>query len=313
MLQNINIIEEYFMNRGCSKMENKRLIYIDGHYYEKDEAKISVFDHGYLYGDGIFEGIRFYNGRVFKCEEHIDRLYMAAKAIFMEIPLSKEEMTAALLETIRKNKLNDGYIRLVVSRGKGDLGLSPTKCPKPTVVIIADTITLYPEELYELGMKVITASTRRNSPSALDPQIKSLNYLNNILAKIEANRVNAPEAIMLNTDGIVAECTGDNIFIIKDNLVYTPPIYVGALDGITRKTVISICKDLGIEIYEKEFTLYNLYNADECFFTGTAAEVIAVTEVDGRVIGNGLAGEITKKLLKEFQKVTRSEGKEIYR
>ena len=293
-------------------MQEQRLIYVDGEYFNKDEAKISVFDHGFLYGDGVFEGIRFYNGRVFRCEEHIDRLYMAAKAIFMEIPLNKEEMTNALLETIRRNGLKDGYVRLVVSRGKGDLGLSPTKCPKPTIVIIADSITLYPQEMYEKGMKVITASTRRNNPSALDPQIKSLNYLNNILAKIEANRAGAPEAIMLNSYGVVAECTGDNVFIAMDGVLYTPPIYVGALDGITRKTVMKLAKELGIEVIEKEFTLYNLYNAEECFFTGTAAEVIAVTEVDGRVIGSGVAGSITKKLLEEFQRVTRTEGTEIY-
>lgn len=293
-------------------MQEQRLVYIDGEYFKKDEAKVSVFDHGYLYGDGVFEGIRFYNGRVFRCEEHIDRLYMAAKAIFMEIPLTKEEMTQALLETIRRNDLKDGYVRLVVSRGKGDLGLSPTKCPKPTVVIIADTITMYPQEMYEKGMKVITASTRRNNPAALDPQIKSLNYLNNILAKIEANRAGAPEAIMLNTYGVVTECTGDNVFIAKEGVLYTPPIYVGALDGITRKTVMKLAKELGIEVVEKEFTLFNLYNADECFFTGTAAEVIAVTEVDGRVIGSGVAGTITRKLLEEFQRVTRTEGTEAY-
>lgn len=290
----------------------ERLIYIDGEFYPKSQAKVSVFDHGFLYGDGVFEGIRSYNGKIFKCVEHIDRLYMGAKAIYLEIPLPRKEMTEALLETCRRNGIKDGYIRLVVSRGMGDLGLSPTKCPKPSVVIIADTIALYPPELYETGMKVITASTRRNVPASLDPQIKSLNYLNNILAKIEANRAGAPEAIMLNSMGVVAECTGDNVFIVKDGILYTPPIYVGALDGITRSTVISICKKLGYTLIEKEFTLYNLYNADECFFTGTAAEVIAVTEVDGRVIGSGVAGPVTRKLLDEFEKVTRTEGAAIY-
>lgn len=293
-------------------MSEQRWVYVDGEFYGKDEAKISVFDHGFLYGDGVFEGIRAYNGRVFRCEEHIDRLFAAAKAILMDIPMTKEEITEAMLETIRKNQLRDGYIRLVVSRGKGDLGLSPTKCPKPTVVIIADNITLYPEELYEKGMSVITASQRRNMPDVLDPQIKSLNYINNILAKIEANRAGVPEAIMLNKNGLVAECTGDNIFIIKEDVIYTPPIYVGALDGITRKTAMKVAKELGYEVYEKEFTLFNVYNADECFLTGTAAEVIAVTEVDGRTVGNGVCGPITRNILKKFHDVARSEGREIY-
>ncbi|ADL41938.1 branched-chain amino acid aminotransferase [Caldicellulosiruptor obsidiansis OB47] len=292
-------------------MEEK-LIYIDGEFYKKSEAKISVFDHGFLYGDGVFEGIRVYNGKIFKCKEHVDRLYQAAKAIYMEIPISKEEMIEALKKTCRINNIREGYIRLVVSRGVGDLGLSPTKCPKPTIVIIADSIVLYPQEMYEKGMKVITASTRRNSPQCVDPQIKSLNYLNNILAKIEANRAGVPEAIMLTQDGYVTECTGDNIFIVKDGELITPPVYLGALDGITRRTVMALAKDLGIPVYEKIFTLYNLYNADECFFTGTAAEVIAVTEVDGRKIGNGEVGPITKKLMEEFKKLTQIDGVDIY-
>ena len=290
----------------------ERLIYIDGQLYSKSQAKVSVFDHGFLYGDGIFEGIRAYNGRIFRCKEHIDRLYCGAKAIALEIPLKKDEMIEALKETCRKNNIKDGYIRLIVSRGAGDLGLSPIKCPKPCVVIIADTIALYPEELYEKGMKVITASTRRNNPAALDPQIKSLNYLNNILAKIEANRAGAPEAIMLNNAGLVCECTGDNIFIIKDSILYTPPVYVGALDGITRAVAMELAQKLGYKVIEKEFTLFNVYGADECFFTGTAAEVIGVTEVEGRVIGDGVAGKITKQLKKAFEDYTRSEGEEIY-
>ncbi|MDI3508792.1 MAG: branched-chain amino acid aminotransferase [Clostridiales bacterium] len=292
----------------------ERIIYIDGQFYPKSEAKISVFDHGFLYGDGVFEGIRAYDGRVFRCEDHINRLYEGAKAIDLEIPMSKEEMTEAMLETIRRNGLRDSYIRLVVSRGVGDLGLSPDKCPNPTVVIIADTIAIYPPEMYENGLVAITASVRRNSAASLDPQIKSLNYLNNILAKIEANRVGAAEAILLNQNGLVAECTGDNVFIIKDGVIMTPPIYVGALNGITRRVVISVIKQLGLPFEEKEFTLYNLYNADECFFTGTAAEAIAVTMVDGRTIGSGKCGPITAKLLEEFRKVTRdpSQGKEIY-
>jgi branched-chain amino acid aminotransferase len=293
-------------------MSLEKWVYVDGDYCKKEEAKVSVFDHGYLYGDGIFEGIRFYNGRVFKLDEHIERLYMSAKAIFMEIPMTKQEMIDALLETIRRNNLRDGYIRLVVSRGKGDLGLSPTKCPKPFVLIIADSITLYPNEMYEKGMKVITASTRRNNPLSIDPQVKSLNYMNNILAKIEANRVGVPEAIMLNNSGYVAECTGDNIFIVKDGIVYTPPIHVGVLDGITRKTAMYICEKMGIEVYEKEFTLYNVYNADECFLTGTAAEAIAVTEADERIIGNGRPGPITKRILEAFRDIVKNEGTDIY-
>lgn len=290
----------------------ERLVYIDGGFYPKSQAKVSVFDHGYLYGDGIFEGIRAYNGRIFKCEEHIDRLYKCAKAIDLDVQHTKEEMIEAMLETVRRNKLRNAYIRLIVSRGVGDLAISPIKCQKATVVIIADEIQLYPQEMYEKGLKAITSSVRRNSPSSIDPQIKSLNYLNNILAKIEADRYGVPEALMLNHDGVVAECTGDNVFIVVDGKVYTPPVYVGALDGITRKMAIEACKKLGLDVYEKEFTLFNVYNADECFFTGTAAEVIAVTEVDGRIIGSGIQGSITKKILEEFKKITQSEGREIY-
>ena len=292
-------------------MEQK-WVYIDGEFYKKDEAKVSVFDHGYLYGDGVFEGIRAYNGRVFRCEEHIDRLYDAAKALALEIPMTKEELIEAMLATIRKNQLRDCYIRLVVSRGKGDLGVNPNKCKRPTIVIITDKIEMYPPEMYKKGMKAITASTRRNMPGVLDPQIKSLNYLNNILAKIEANHAGASEAIMLNQNGLVTECTGDNIFIVKDGVLMTPPIYVGALDGITRRTVISLAEKLDIPFKEKELTLFNVYGADECFFTGTAAELIAVTEIDNRIIGDGQCGPITARLLEEYQKVARSEGREIY-
>ncbi|HOA79590.1 MAG TPA: branched-chain-amino-acid transaminase [Defluviitaleaceae bacterium] len=293
-------------------MSNELIIYLDGEYVKESEAKISVFDHGVLYGDGIFEGIRAYNGRIFKCKEHIDRLYAAAKAIMLEIPLTKEEMKEVLLETCRKNNLRDAYIRLVVTRGKGDLGLNPNNCEKPSVFCIASNITLYPPEMYEKGMPIVTAAQRRNMATIVDPQIKSLNYLNNILAKIEANRAGVPEALMLNHDGIVAECTGDNIFIVKDGVIYTPPIHIGILDGITRKTVIELAREMGIEVYEKEFTLFNVYNADECFLTGTAAEAIAVTKVDERVIGNGFAGPITKKILEAFQKYANSNGEPIY-
>ncbi|WP_341877903.1 branched-chain-amino-acid transaminase [Defluviitalea saccharophila] len=293
-------------------MSDELIIYLDGEYVKKSEAKISVFDHGVLYGDGVFEGIRAYNGRIFKCKEHIDRIYAAAKAIMLDIPMTKDEMKEVLLETCRRNNLRDAYIRLVVTRGAGDLGLSPTKCPRPTVFCIAATIELYPPEMYEKGMPVITAAQRRNKATIVDPQIKSLNYLNNILAKIEANRAGVPEAIMLNHDGIVAECTGDNIFIVKDGVIYTPPIHIGILDGITRRTIIDLAKEMGIEVYEKEFTLFNVYNADECFLTGTAAEAIAVTQVDGRVIGDGVAGPITKKLLEAFQAYANSNGEPIY-
>lgn len=291
---------------------SQRIIYLDGNYVREEEAKISVFDHGVLYGDGVFEGIRVYNGRVFKCEEHINRLYNAAKAIMLEIPMSKEEMTEVLLETCRRNQIKDGYVRLVITRGKGDLGLNPVSCKVASVFCIAGSITLYPDEMYIKGMPIITAVQRRNKSTIVDPQIKSLNYLNNILAKIEANRAGVPEALMLNHDGVVAECTGDNIFIVKDNVIYTPPIYVGILDGITRNTVIELAKELGYEVKESEFTLFNVYSADECFLTGTAAEAISVTNVDGRIIGNGEAGPVTTRLLEAFKAYANNNGRDIY-
>lgn len=290
----------------------EKIIYLDGEYVKESEAKVSVFDHGVLYGDGVFEGIRAYNGRIFRCEEHVDRLYAAAKAILLDIPATKQEMTDILLETCRKNNLKDGYIRLVVTRGKGDLGLSPKNCPKPTIFCIAADIQLYNEEMYTKGMPIVTSAQRRNKATIVDPQIKSLNYLNNILAKIEANRAGVPEALMLNHDGIVAECTGDNIFIVKDNVIYTPPIHIGILDGITRRTAIELAQKLGYEVKEKEFTLFNVYNADECFLTGTAAEAIPVTSVDGRVIGEGVCGSVTKSLLEAFQEYANSNGTDIF-
>lgn len=291
---------------------SSKVIYLDGEFLSEDEAKISVFDHGVLYGDGVFEGIRAYNGRIFRCEDHIDRLYAAAKAIMLDIPLSKKEMTKVLLETCKKNNLKDGYIRLVVTRGKGDLGLSPTNCPKACVFCIAADIKLYPEEMYTKGMPIITSTQRRNKATIVDPQIKSLNYLNNILAKIEANRAGVQEALMLNHDGIVAECTGDNIFIVKDKIIYTPPIHVGILDGITRRTIMELAEQLGYKVIEKEFTLFNVYNADECFLTGTAAEAIPVTSVDGRMIGEGVAGPATKALLASFKEYANSNGTDIF-
>lgn len=287
-------------------------IYLNGKFVDKEDAKISVFDHGYLYGDGVFEGIREYNGTVFRLDEHLDRLYGGAKAVMLDIPLTKEEMKEALCETLRQNNLKDSYIRLVVSRGEGDLGLDPRKCSKPTVVIIASSIQLYSKELYDNGMKAMTTYMRRNSPASLDPQIKSLNYLNNILAKIEANRCGYAEAIFLNENGYVAECTGDNIFIAAGGALITPPVTIAALGGITRKTSIEIAQKLGIKVEEKQFTLYNLYSADECFLTGTAAEAIPVVEIDGRVIGTGKPGPITKKILNGFTEVVDKIGTKVY-
>lgn len=290
-----------------------QIIYLDGNYVPECDAKVSVFDHGVLYGDGIFEGIRAYNGRIFRCEEHVKRFFAAAKAIMLELPLTPEEITEVLCETCRRNNLRDGYIRLVATRGKGDLGLSPDGCGKPVVFCIAAGIKLYTDEMYEKGINVATAVQRRNKATIVDPQIKSLNYLNNILAKIEANRAGAAEALMLNHDGVVTECTGDNIFIIKDGVVITPPTYIGILDGITRRTCIEVAEKLGYPVKEQEFTLFNVYNADECFLTGTAAEAIAVTSVDGRTIGSGVCGPITRKILDGFQAEARSTGYDIYK
>lgn len=277
-------------------------VYLNGEFVESDKAGVSVFDHGVLYGDGVFEGIRAYGGRVFRLGEHIDRIFAAAKAIALEIPMMKAELGAVVVATCKKNGLTDCYIRLVITRGKGNLGISPINCEKPTVFCIAAGIKLYTDEQYEKGMSVITSVQRRNKATIVDPQIKSLNYLNNILAKIEANRAGAAEAIMLNHDGIVTEATGDNIFIVKNGEILTPPVYVGILDGITRRTVIEAAKKEGIPVRETEFTLFNVYNADECFLTGTAAEAIAVTSVDGRTIGSGVQGEVTKRILAAFRR-----------
>ncbi|RLE13939.1 branched-chain amino acid aminotransferase [Candidatus Aerophobetes bacterium] len=287
-------------------------VYLNGEYLPQEAAKISVFDHGFLYGDGVFEGIRAYKGKVFKLNEHIQRLFNSAKAISLKIPLSQEKLKEKILEALRRNKLQDAYIRVVVSRGEGDLGLDPAKCPSPQLVIITDEISIYPEKLYEKGLEVVTSSIRRNNPSALDPRIKSLNYLNNILAKLEATSKGAPEAIMLNEDGYVAECTGDNLFIVEKGVLVTPPIWVGILKGITRDVVIELAKKEGIPVEEKVFTLFSVYTSDECFLTGTAAEVIPVTRVDGRVIGNGKVGPITRMLITKFRKLTEKEGVPIY-
>lgn len=287
-------------------------IYLNGEFVTKEDAKVSVYDHGFLYGDGIFEGIRIYNGNIFKCKEHLDRLYDSAKSIDLNMPLSYAEMEVALAETIRKNGLRDGYIRLVVSRGPGDLGLDPRRSPKASVIIIVEQLAIYPEEAYVNGLKTISVSPRRNLPDALNPKIKSLNYLNNILVKIQANLSGVGEAIMLNSQGYVAEGSSDNIFIIKRGVVFTPPTYCGALEGITRLAIIELCEKLGIKLKEEPFTLHDVYVADEVFFTGTAAEVIAVREVDGRTIGSGKAGPITTRLLKEFRGIVEQDGFKVY-
>ncbi len=288
------------------------LIYLDGEFVPCSEAKISVFDHGLLYGDGVFEGIRCYNGNVFKLDEHLERLYDSAKSIMLQIPISIEEMKENLLETLRRNDLHEGYIRLVVTRGIGDLGLDPEKCPNPSVIIIADKITLYPLNFYEDGLEIVTVSIRRNYPEAINPRIKSLNYLNNILAKIEAKQSGAVEALMLNNDGYVVECTGDNIFWIKNEVIVTPPQHIGILEGVTRNCVIELAQEAGFEIEERVFTRHDLYIADECFLTGTAAEVIPVVKLDQRVIGNGKPGIVTQKLIAAFRQLANNSGTPIY-
>ena len=287
-------------------------IYIDGKFYSQANAKISVFDHGLLYGDGIFEGIRFYNGRVFRLEEHLERLWDSARSICLEIPISRGEMTEALLETIRQNDLRDGYIRLLVTRGVGHLGLNPAQCDRPSVIIIAATITLYPEAMYQNGLTVVTVATRRTNPASLNPAVKSLNYLNNVMARIEANLAGADEALMLNDAGNVAECTADNIFVIKRGQIFTPPITAGALRGITRSVVFEIAAELGIKITETDITRHDVFIADECFLTGTAAEVIPVIKADSRPIGNGKPGPISTRIIARFRELTRKSGTEIY-
>lgn len=287
-------------------------IFVDGSYYSEQDAKVSVFDHGLLYGDGIFEGIRIYHGRVFKLKEHIDRLFASAKAILLNIPMSHAELMKATVDTCRENKLQDGYIRLLVTRGVGNLGLNPNKCKKPSVIIIADKIQLYPKEYYENGLQIVTVPTTRNLHSALNPAIKSLNYLNNILAKIEANNAGCEEAIMLNSEGFVAECTGDNVFIIKNGQIFTPPLSAGALYGITRNTVIELAQCAGIKVSEPNLTRYDLFNADECFLTGTGAEIVPVVKIDGRVIGDGKPGKTTRMLEESYHSLTKVSGEPIY-
>jgi len=287
-------------------------IFIDGKYFDESNARISVFDHGLLYGDGIFEGIRAYNGRVFKLKEHIDRLFYSAKAIMLTIPMSHADLMAAVVEVCRQNKLHDGYIRLVVTRGIGTLGLGPNRCKNPSVIIIADKIQLYPSELYRNGMEIITVPTVRNLHSALNPAIKSLNYLNNIMAKIEASNGGCEEALLLNAEGYIAECTGDNVFIVKEEHVMTPPLSAGALYGITRRVVMEMAEESGFKVSEPNLTRYDLFNADECFLTGTGAELVPVVKVDGRVIGSGKPGPITERLVTQYHALTKVSGEPIY-
>jgi len=279
-------------------------VYIDGKLIDKEDAKISVFDHGFLYGDGVFEGIRAYNGKVFKMKEHLDRLWHSAAAIELTVPISKEQFSAAIEATLKDNNLRDSYIRAIVTRGIGSLGLNPWTCKGASVVIITDSIKLYPQEYYEKGLSVITVSTVRNHPNALDPRIKSLNYLNNILAKIEGLNAGVEEAIMLNCQGYVAECTGDNIFIVDRGRIVTPPTSAGILEGITRDVVMELAASRGVAAEERNLTRYDLFTADECFLTGTAAELIPVVKIDGRILGNGKPGPITMQLLQDFRKLT---------
>jgi len=286
-------------------------IFLDGQFVNESDAKVSVFDHGLLYGDGVFEGVRVYDGRIFRLDEHLKRLFDSAKAIMLAIPMSAEELVKACRDACRHNNIRDGYIRLVVTRGVGNLGLNPFTCKKPTVFIIADKIALYPDEVYAKGIELITAATQRNHPNAVNPAIKSLNYLNNILARIEAVKAGTVEALMLNGEGEVAECTGDNIFVLRGGVLQTPPPSAGALLGITRAVVFELAAKLGVRVTEPNLTRYEIMTADECFLTGSAAEIVPVVSLDGRSIGDGKPGALTLKLMEEFRKLTRSEGTPI--
>ena len=289
-----------------------KFIYLNGELVAPEKAVVSVFDHGLLYGDGVFEGIRAYNGRVFALDEHLHRLYDSAHVLNLRIPLTVDEMKAAVVETVRANELRDAYIRLVVTRGPGDLGLDPRKCPQATVFIIADAIALYPEEFYANGLQVITCSTRRNAPEALDPGIKSLNYLNNICAKLETIHAGVPEGIMLNLDGYVSECTGDNLFVVEHGAILTPPVSVGNLGGITARTVIAMAQELGLVVRVEPFRMMTVYTADEVFLTGTAAEIVPVAEVDGRKIGVETPGPLTLQLMARYAELTQSTGTPVF-
>jgi branched-chain amino acid aminotransferase len=287
-------------------------VFVDGQFHDKENAKISVFDHGLLYGDGVFEGIRVYEGCIFRLQEHLERLYDSAKYIMLEIPMSIGELTEATAETIRRNNIRNGYVRLVVTRGEGGLGLAPWLCPKGTVIIIADKIQLYPPEFYEKGLAIVTVPTMRNRVESLNARVKSCNYLNNILAKIEGNNAGCIEALMLDHNGFVVECTGDNVFILRKGKLLTPPVYLGALEGITRNCVMELAREMGIEVAEEPFTRFDLFTADEAFLTGTAAELIPLVEVDKRKIGNGAPGKTTLALIKAFRSVTSKDGYQVY-
>ncbi len=299
-------------NAGGVKSAKESKIYIDGKFHSEADAKVSVFDHGLLYGDGIFEGIRFYNSRVFRLEEHLERLWDSARSICLKIPMTMPEMEEALLDTIRQNDMREGYIRLIVTRGVGNLGLNPAQCKRPTVIIITAQIALYSEAVYKNGLTAVTCATRRTNPASLNPAVKSLNYLNNVMARIEANLAGADEGLMLNDEGFVSECTADNVFIVKHGQMFTPPISAGALRGITRSVALEVATELGIKIHETNITRHDIFVADECFLTGTAAEVIPVIKVDGREIGTGKPGPITAQTIARFRELTRESGTPIY-
>lgn len=286
-------------------------IFLNDKLVKKEDAKISVYDHGFLYGDGVFEGIRVYDGNIFRMKEHMDRLYDSARSIMLEIPYQQEELTQHVLKTVEKNGLKDAYIRLVVSRGAGDLGLDPNNCSHPSAIIIVEPLAIFPKHLYETGIDIVTVPTRRNRPDVLSPKVKSLNYLNNILVRIEAHMAGVTEALMLNDQGYVAEGSADNVFIYKNGKLLTPPGYIGALEGITRNAIIEIARELGYEVKEEPFTRHDVYTADEVFLTGTAAEVIAVVKVDGRKIGDGKPGVHTNRMLEKFRERVVREGLKV--
>ncbi len=287
-------------------------IWINGKLHAKADATVSVLDHGLLYGDGVFEGLRIYSGRIFRAQEHLDRLFESAKTIFLDIPMSKEDIAQAMVQTVRANKLKDGYIRLIVTRGVGKLGINPFQCREPQIIIIADLIELYPKRYYDNGLEIVTAATHRNYSEALNPRIKSLNYLNNILAKIDAIKAGVPEALMLNVHGYVSECSGDNIFIVKGGVIFTPSIYSAILKGITRDAVIELAEKEGLRVKEIVMMRHDIFNADECFLTGTAAEICPVVKLDGRVIGTGKPGPVTKQLEKHFKDLIEADGLDCY-
>lgn len=291
---------------------SEQVIYLNGEFVKKEDAKISVYDHGFLYGDGVFEGIRSYSGNVFKLEEHLERLYDSAKSVMLEIPHTFEEMTEIVVKTLRENKFKDAYIRLIVSRGVGNLGLDPYSCSHPSVIVIAEPLSLFPKSMYETGIEIVSVATRRSRSDVLSPKVKSLNYMNNILVKLEAHLAGVSEALMLNDQGYVAEGSADNIFIVRKNKLLTPPGYVGALEGITRNAIMEVAAEKGYDIQEGVFTRHDVYVADEVFLTGTAAEVIAVVKVDGRVIGDGKPGPVTNDLLESFRELVQNDGVKVY-